>query len=293
MNLVGKIFTVLIFIVSMVLMSLVLALYATHTNWRLLVENPPEKATEQNPTGYKYRLEDANKIKTDLQTRLSDLQSELDREVLEKKQVRAKLETENVDLKKTLSEKEQKLVELTKSESDAIAQMNGVMQTLESMRTENKKLRDDIESITADRDKQFDLMVKKTDELHDKVNEYQILSMRNKELTAEYARAQEVLRQFSLQNDPEYYASNSAPSFLSGRVLKVSPDLVVISLGSDDGVRKGHQFDVSRTSSGAGAVYVGRIEVVRADQPDQAICKIMKDQQRNQFQENDRVVPKR
>ncbi len=291
MNLVGKIFTVLIFIISLVLMSLVLALYATHTNWRLLVENPPEKATEQNPTGYKYRLSDAENIKKNLESKLSEIQTELDREVLEKKQVKAKLETENEKLKKTLDEKEQLLVEKIKSESDAITQMKGVMQTLESMRSENDTLRKAVETITEDRDKQFELMVNKTDELHNKVNEYQVLQMRNKELADEYARAQQVLRHFGLENNPEFYAKQTPPENLEGRVLKISPDLVVISLGSDDGIRKGHQFDVSRTNAASGSVYVGRIEVVRADQPDQAICKILKDQQRNQFLENDRVKP--
>lgn len=291
MNLVGKIFTVLIFIMSLVLMSLVLALYTTHTNWRLLVENTEDKATEQAPLGYKYQLQQAENRNKELRSEYDVVQGRLDREMTEKKQVKAKLETENEQLRSDLANRETQLATSQQEVRDAIAQQKAVMASLEAMRDENTNLRAEVKQIQEDRDKQFDLMVKKTDDLHDKVNELETLQMRNRELAAEYARAMQVLRHFALQNDPEYYAGLQPPDFLNGIVLDVTPDLVAISLGSDDGLRKGHKMEVYRSGGASGNTYVGRIEVSSVE-PNKAICKILKDQQRNQFQRNDRVATK-
>ena len=49
MNLMGKILVVLILVFSMVFMGITLAVYATHTNWRLVVDN--ENASAGQPLG--------------------------------------------------------------------------------------------------------------------------------------------------------------------------------------------------------------------------------------------------
>lgn len=56
MNLVGKIFVVLIFVLSLVQMSLTMTVYVTHTNWRLVADNSD---TTKGPLGLKQRLEAA------------------------------------------------------------------------------------------------------------------------------------------------------------------------------------------------------------------------------------------
>ncbi len=287
MNLVGKIFTVLIFIMSVVLMSLVMTLYATHTNWRLRVENTSENATPQNPLGYKYRLQDVEKTKQDLQNLLDDVQTKLDRETMEKEQVRAKLETEKEELSSTLSAREQELAAKTQSERDAVAQLKAVTASLEALRAENETMRNEVKAIQEDRDKQFDLMVKRTEELHTKVNELDQLNRRNKDLVAENANAMQLLRLLGYDNNPNYYLqTTNPPANLNAVVLSATQDMVVISCGADDGIRISHQLEVTR-----GNTYVGKIEV-REVTPDRAICKILKDKQRNTFQVKDRVVPK-
>ncbi|NQT39867.1 MAG: hypothetical protein HQ581_20405, partial [Planctomycetes bacterium] len=54
MNLVGKIFTVFIFLMSLVFMSFAVAVYATHQNWREIVTN--QKATAEKPLGLESQL---------------------------------------------------------------------------------------------------------------------------------------------------------------------------------------------------------------------------------------------
>ncbi len=287
MNLVGKIFTVLIFVMSVVLMSLVMTLYATHTNWRLLVENPESNATPEHPAGYKYRLQNAEKQKEDLNSLLNEYQRNLERETIEKEQVRAKLETEKEELTRNLSAREQDLAAKTQSERDAVAQLKAVTASLNALKDENEKLRNDVNTIQQDRDTQFDQMVKRTEELHAKVNELDQLNRRNKDLISESANAMQLLRMLGYTNNPAYYLETAnPPATLNAIVLSASPDLVVISCGADDGLRVGHTLEVTR-----GNTYVGSIEV-REVTPDRAICKINKEKQQNSFQVKDRVIPK-
>ena len=287
MNLVGKIFTVLIFVMSVVLMSLVMTLYATHTNWRLLVENPESNATPEHPAGYKYRLQNAEKQKDDLNSLLNELQRNLERETIEKEQVRAKLETEKEELTRNLAAREQDLAAKTQSERDAVAQLKAVTASLNALKDENEKLRNDVKTIQQDRDTQFEQMVKRTEELHAKVNELDQLNRRNKDLISESANAMQLLRMLGYTNNPAYYLETAnPPATLNAIVMSASPDLVVISCGADDGLRVGHTLEVTR-----GNTYVGSIEV-REVTPDRAICKINKEKQQNSFQVKDRVIPK-
>lgn len=287
MNLVGKIFTVLIFVMSVVLMTLVMMLYATHTNWRLLVENPESNATPEHPAGYKYRLQNAEKQKEDLNSLLNEYQRNLERETIEKEQVRAKLETEKEELTRNLTAREQDLAAKTQSERDAVAQLKAVTASLNALKDENEKLRNDVKTIQQDRDAQFDQMVKRTEELHAKVNELDQLNRRNKDLISESANAMQLLRMLGYTNNPAYYLETAnPPATLNAIVLSASQDLVVISCGADDGLRVGHTLEVTR-----GNTYVGSIEV-REVTPDRAICKINKEKQQNSFQVKDRVIPK-
>ena len=50
MNLVGKIFVVLILVMSVLFMAFAMAVYATHRNWREVVVN--EQATPDNRWGF-------------------------------------------------------------------------------------------------------------------------------------------------------------------------------------------------------------------------------------------------
>lgn len=268
-------------------MSLVMTLYATHTNWRLLVENPESNATPEHPAGYKYRLQNAEKQKEDLNSLLNELQRNLERETIEKEQVRAKLETEKEELTRNLSAREQDLAAKTQSERDAVAQLKAVTASLNALKDENEKLRNDVKTIQQDRDTQFDQMVKRTEELHAKVNELDQLNRRNKDLISESANAMQLLRMLGYTNNPAYYLETAnPPATLNALVMSASPDLVVISCGADDGLRVGHTLEVTR-----GNTYVGSIEV-REVTPDRAICKINKEKQQNSFQVKDRVIPK-
>ena len=66
--------------------------------------------------------------------------------------------------------------------------------------------------------------------------------------------------------------------------------LIEISLGSDAGLRKGHQLQVYRINGGQ-SIYVGRVEVVKTD-PSKSVCKIDPKFQNSNIMVNDRVASK-
>ena len=86
MNLVGKIFTVLIFVMSLLFMGVAVTVYATHTNWREAVvgSNEPGK-----PKGLQPRLKEARTRNEELKDQKARLEQKLAKESKAAEQVRA------------------------------------------------------------------------------------------------------------------------------------------------------------------------------------------------------------
>ena len=86
------------------------------------------------------------------------------------------------------------------------------------------------------------------------------------------------------------YKSKTPPQ-VDAIVTNVSGDgLIEISLGSDAGLREGHQLEVYRTDGGQ-STYVGRVKVVRTD-PSKSVCKVDPNFQKSNIMVNDRVASK-
>ncbi|OHB72838.1 MAG: hypothetical protein A2V70_01455 [Planctomycetes bacterium RBG_13_63_9] len=287
MNLVGKILTVLILVMSLLWAAFAVAVYATHTNWKLVVDNPTPAAGK--PEGLKQKLEKAKKHNEELQDRKTGLEEKLAEAKKAAEQARGKLASEYDVLQREHDQLQQRLAKLVQAERDAVAAMAATQKTLEALRQEVTVLRANIAQAQTDRDAHFDQVVKLTDELNQKVNQLKQAKARETTLAADHAKALEVLRKFGLSGEPELYADQ--PPDVEGIVLAVTGDgLVEISNGSDEGLLKGHKLHVYRVGGGR-SVYVGRIEVVRTD-ADRAVCKIDPKYQKSPVQKGDRVASK-
>lgn len=287
MNLVGKIFIVLIFIMSLVFMSFVVAVYATHTHWRDVVMN--QQATADKPLGLKPQLDQQKARNQELSDQLDKLKQEVATEKAAKRQQLAKLETENDELKKQRDQQEKELAKLVQAERDAVAAMDATQKTAEALRKEVEGLRDEVRNIQKDRDEQFKRVVDLTDQLHQTVNQLKSADARSKQLAADYANALAVLRKFELKPDPKVY--EGTPPKVDGAVLAVTnAGLLEVSIGSDDGLIEGHKLEVYRFAQGV-STYLGRIEVTKV-QPDKSVCKILPEFQKGQIQVGDSVASK-
>jgi hypothetical protein len=288
MNLIGKIFTVLIFILSIIFMTMVLAIYATHRNWRDAVETTQEQVTAAKPLGLKYVLADEKKHNQELKDRLEQLTLEKNKELDAKVQALTKLENENSLNKDQIEKLQKSIIEKDDSERKAVAALKATQDESSKFRQEVEGLRSEAEKAQSDRNAHFREVVRLTDEMHQMLNEMTELKNRNTTLAADMAKAREVLRHFELNENTDISGS---PPRVEGLVEAVlGGGLTEISIGSDSGVQKGHKLDVYRVAP-TGNKYVGRIEVLKTA-PDKSVCKIIPSFQQSEVQKGDRVASK-
>jgi hypothetical protein len=286
MNLLGKILTVLIFVMCLVFATMAVMVYATHTNWREVVMR--QEASMGQPRGLKFQLADAEAEKANLQAQLEQLQKDLDAEKLAKQTQVAALETKIDGLAGEQEKREKEIQELNKSTAEAVATMKTTQDTLAALRTEVGTLRDNIRKAQQDRDESFKKAVALADESHQLQNEQKRLESRLGDLTIDRNRMRDLLRANNV--DPAGDPAGTLPKVEGNVTAMVQGGTLEISIGSDDGLKKGHHLEVYRSGAGQSA-YLGRVEVVRTA-PDKAVCKIMPEFRKGAIQAGDRVTSK-
>ena len=145
-----------------------------------------------------------------------------------------------------------------------------------------------------------DESLKTGDELYSLEVARDALIAKNKSLTKDLAFLRKVIRSHKLETDPRIYAAlTEPPPKLDGLVLqaaknkKGSTDLIEISLGSDDGLVKGHILSVFRSGlqNGEDAKYLGQIKLVYVDS-DQAVGTIIQKSKSGIIKRGDNVTTK-
>jgi regulator of replication initiation timing len=299
MNLLGKIFIVLIFVMSLVFSSMVVAVYSTHTNWRDVVMRPADQVGPGKELGLKYQLENERQLVKQLQERVEALTKQLNAEKLAYQQAVAKLETEYASLSNELETMRQTHAQLVEQNTRAIASLQALQEETASLRAEVEGgivggqkvigLREEIRLVQKDRDSQFQRVVELTDELNQTRQQLEVLREQSTRLAQELANAQSVLRKFGLKPQPELY--EDVPPEVEGVILATTPaGNVEISIGSDDGLVKGHKLEVYRIQPDQ-AMYLGRIEVLET-YPDRAVCRVIPEYRKGEMQRGDRVASK-
>jgi uncharacterized protein YlxW (UPF0749 family) len=279
MNLVGKIFIVLIFVMSILFMGFVVAVYATHTNWRDVVIRPD--------TGLQAQLKNQQTEVARLSDSLTKTKEELETEKRARANQLALLETEKESLEKERNQLNQDLARLNQDVRDAVAAVKASHDTLATLRTEVDGLRGEIRGALAAKDKSLAELVAMTDQAHALKLQMDTVRERMVDQTADLENAVAVLRKFQLKADPDAYLDQPTRG-VGGVVEAVRQDgLVQINIGSDDGLRKGHRLDVYRLAGGRSS-YLGKIEVIQT-QPDKAVSKVLPEFREGTIQANDRV----
>jgi hypothetical protein len=289
MNLVGKIFVVLIIVMALVFMAITLAVYTTQRNWRDEVMRPQSEVAGNKDLGLKNQV---TRLKTDYQN-LKDVKEAVEKELATAKnsfvQTKTKLENQLV-----LAIKEQKSLQagradLEKRTRDAEAALNATQKNCTDYRAQLEKMRTDLLNAQQDRDKIWTDLVNRTDELNSAANERDEFRRQLADSAKDLASAKECLRYFDINMNSDY--KNANPPKVDGVVTGVLDSGVIeISLGSDQGIRKGHLLQLYRVNGGQ-SVYVGRVEVVKTD-PSRSACKIDPKYQNSNVMVNDRVASK-
>jgi hypothetical protein len=265
MTLVGKILTVVIFVFSIGFSFMTFAVYFTHKNWYLAVNN---EDASKGKIGLKKQLADAQNDTQQLQDELAALEKKLQGEVINRRVDLAKSESARLA-------KEQENAKLTtthQTELQALGAANATMKAtqdqLAAFSKELEGLRQDIRTTQEDRDTTFVQVQEQTDKNHQLLLALRQLENRGMELAGQIAKMRNVLTKVGLT--PDTNVSGIAPP-VDGLITNIQTRgeniTVTVSVGKDDGIEPGYILNAYR-----GDTFLGKMEVLRV-QPDQAVCQ--------------------
>jgi vacuolar-type H+-ATPase subunit I/STV1 len=273
----GKILVVLIFVMSLVFMTFTIAVYSTHRNWRDLVANPEN--------GLKVQIQRAQEELTKRQNEKEVLQNQLALERASRVGALAALETRASELDSQLRQAQQRLDQLSAEKSEAIEGLKQAQNEMQRLKDEVDSVRKEIRTTRQDRDEQLARAIELTDRLNQGEGELRRLKERNQGLINQLAQAQLVLD----RNDLSVHTPvDGQPPKVDGVVTAIREgNLVEVSVGADEGLRRGHTLDVYRDSGG----YLGRLMVIETN-PDRSVTRIVPEFRQGVIRKGDRVATK-
>ncbi|MGL4593774.1 MAG: hypothetical protein ACRCUY_03480 [Thermoguttaceae bacterium] len=275
MNSVGKMFIVLIFIMSIMFMAFSVSIFTTHTNWKTNTKKLEQELTNKDQL--------LLSLKKSYEDELSLLNQSIDgraEKIKSLEETASNLTNENKKLKANDDEHKARL----ETRENALRLSHD---QLANLRGEVEELRKNLRTAQEEWTKLSTELVGKTDESHALSLRLASLRAVAEQLTKDYQNAIEVLRQHNLEPDPEKY-SGVPPKRLDGIVTEVRPNgWLEVSVGSDSGVMKGHQLDIVRKREDRSS-YIGKVEIIEAF-PDSAVAKVIPSYSRGTVQRDDTV----
>ena len=277
MTLLGKFFSVVIFLLSAVFLVLALAVNASHRNWRDVVIT----GVDGQP-GLKDKIETISRENEQLRNSKDRIQADLNREQASRSTALAALQTQLDQLRDDLLMSEKSVQQLESTNNLLSATDLRRAQELERLTAENGQLRSQIRAEQQDRDTLFTETLTLTDQMNTLRGFKQELEVRNQQLIAQATRFKEVMTSKGIDvNEP----LDGAPPDRNGNILQIDrpSSLVLVSIGYDEGLRKGHLLEVTRDGR-----YMGKLKV-RNTEPDRSVAEILEDYSEGILQEGDRV----
>jgi len=269
MNLVGKIFIVLILVMSILFMAFSISVYHTHRNWQDLVKTLRTDVS---------RLGDEN---SQLEDRIDKTKDQLAHEKAARTKALAGLETSLADERTRRENLAGERDNLQERNDEIYADITARLLELENLQQRVTELRSEVRTAQQSRDESFQQVRQLTDKVHEAKGIRSILEQRLQQLTQDFTKATTVLKAYDLTADSPVH---SIPPQVEGEVVKVLGNSIEVSVGEHDGLKEGHTIVVSRRDK-----YLGRAEITRVG-PDRAVGRIS---YRNApIQEGDRVQTK-
>lgn len=269
MSFVGKLLVVVQMLLCVCFMAFAGAVYSTHTVWRTesekqsaLVKAEKSKVAQLDQDLEKERKAAAEKI-AELTAAAKNAEGE--KATIEREVVRLRQEVADKQVALVAAEELSKIAgEEAKARREEALVQRGLNETLQASRDtifkERNKLEDDLRSLQLD---------------------YEVAKSRNGELLAAVALRDKALNKFNI--DPESLAAIAdPPPKVEGKVEETrasksarGAELVQISIGSVDGLAKGHELTVYRAATeGKRAQLLGKIRILETT-PDKAVGQVI------------------
>jgi chromosome segregation ATPase len=273
MNWLGKVFVVLILLLSVMFMALSMAVYATHKNWKLVADNLQTK------------LDTAQSENAALKTAHNRRVEELEGEKTAARQQLSKVETERASLADRNVQMQGELDQLRQQQREQLASVSATQELNKGLAAEVATLRNDIRTEQQARDAAVAATLTATEDLHQVKGEYETARTRSEQLMKQVSGMSHVMREKGLNPSTE---PGSVVPTVNGVVSQIrranGAQLVEVTIGADDGLAAGNTLEVSR-----GDKYLGRIEILQTS-PDKSVGRVDRRFQQGQIQEGDRVA---
>ncbi len=276
MNNIGRAFVVLIALACLVFLTFSVVLYTSHKNWK----------------------ETSAKI----EAKIKPLEEQRDRLTAEKEDLLRMIDIEKSAYLKTIAALKTQAQMLDRENKD-LAEKNTVLESDIRRRTDvltanNEQIKElqatisslsnDLASAQQSRSKYLSDLAAVIGEMHEGATVLGEVQKTNVSLRNDLEKAITVLDMKGLDSSASLYGT-TPPFVLNGKVTAVKNNaekLIIIDLGSDEGLKAEHQLEVSR-----GAVYLGKVQVVSTE-PHAAVCKILPQYKQGEIKEGDNVSTK-
>lgn len=270
MTLLGKIFTGILFVLSVLFFAIAVAVNSTHINQKAEAEK------------FKSQAESVRRDNEQLQSLLENVKRELAIEQMARRSALAALQTQISAMEQELTSKESELRELLGAHTTKVAEAKTISDQLSAQTSANNQLRDQIRDTREDRNSLTARLVEAKHQVNELQGKYQALVERAAQLRLENNLVTQKLQTLGIKPDTML----DAPPAVQGEVLAVSDGLVEVSLGRDDGIREGFTLEVHRAGQ-----YLGRLKVRRVDD-DKSVAEVLTGFQKGFIQAGDRVNSK-
>jgi hypothetical protein len=278
MNLLGKIFVVLIFVMSLIFMTMALMVYSTHKNWK-------EEITRAGPSpGWKARYDELKAENEKLEVQRDEMAKTVTSVKAERNEAVAKMITAVQALEQTLATAKTELADKSKSLSESNAALKTQQENLSTATANVQTLTENIKGEQTRADNWFKAALQLNDQLSQAMVQIPNLEERLKGLTDMVGKARLLLAQngMTIEDSPD-----RQPPPITTTVSAINSEgLVEIGVGTHDGVRLNHELDVVREGR-----FLGRIRIVNVE-PDRAVGQIVRDYYVSQIRAGDTVTTK-
>lgn len=289
MSFVGKILVVLQVVLSVMFMAFAGAVYSTHMNWRTVAMKSEENVKK------------ARSEINDLQTEFDKFKTASTAKLNLAENRASKAEADNVGLKQQVDQitKEKNDLGTQFATANQLAQIAG--EEAKARRAESIELREINTRLLASRDAGVKQISKLEDSIQSLKLDYGAAQQKVKDLLNQVALFQRKLESLNVSIDPkELLANVNVPPRVDGYIRETmaakaqgNSELVEVSLGSDDGLAKGHTMFVYRSGlkDGGRPKFLGKIRIVSTT-PDLAVGVVLEETKTGVIQKGDHVTTK-
>ncbi len=288
MNFIGKIAVVLQLIASILFMTLAGAVYSTHTNWRATAEKlKKDLATEKTNSGQLTgQMEQAKREAAEALDKEKKA-----REVAEFKMTGMQQEFEATKQRVVIGE--QQVAVMRQQQEIATEEAEARRQETLQQREINKQLLDSRNAVVKEK-------LATEDALKEAQVEKRNAELKNQQLIKEVGALHTVLLKNGISTDTADLAADvKIPPRVEGEIEASEPakspggsELLIVSLGHDDQLRKGHELVVYRSAAAGGSPkYLGKITIIKT-YPDKSVAVVTERAGNGSFQKGDHVTSK-